>query len=45
VLARAAAGLPRILDCERGDALLEGLDAIDTAIVSVTMSRIASYEQ
>ena len=36
--------LRRILDGERGDGLLDGLDGIDTAIARETLARLAGGE-
>ena len=43
--AALVAVLRRILDGERGEALLDGLDTIDTAIARETLSRLAAGEQ
>ena len=36
--------LRRILDGERGDVLLDGLDPVDTAIARQTLTRLAGGE-
>jgi tetratricopeptide (TPR) repeat protein len=43
--AALVAVLRRVLDGERGDTLLDGLDAVDTAIARETLSRLAAGEQ
>ena len=43
--AALVAVLRRILEGERGDALLDGLDPIDTAIARETLTRLAVGEQ
>jgi hypothetical protein len=43
--AALAAVLRRVLDSERGEALLDGLDPIDTAIARETLTRLAADEQ
>jgi hypothetical protein len=43
--AALAAVLRRVLDGERGDVLLDGLDPVDTAIVRDTLARLADGDQ
>ena len=43
--AALGAVLRRILDGDRGDSLLDGLDPVDTAIASEILTRLAAHEQ